>query len=102
MGSLPPADSGAMLAAVLSAVKSDAELRDLAKVLRAEAKRHNSATAAAAFAEGASLPIVAENCPACFDAPKERYRVKCLLATQEAPGGTRERRSRATVHIFVR
>jgi hypothetical protein len=37
-----------------------------------------------AFAEGAALPIVAENCPACFDAPKERYRVKCLLATQEA------------------
>ena len=36
------------------------------------------------FAEGAKLPIVAENCPACFDAPKERYRVKCLLATQEA------------------
>ena len=39
---------------------------------------------AEAFAEGAALPIVAENCPACFDAPKERYRVKCLLATQEA------------------
>ena len=42
MGSLPPADSGAMLAAVLPAVKNDAELRDLAKVLRSEAKRHNS------------------------------------------------------------
>ena len=41
-------------------------------------------TEAEAFAEGAALPIVAENCPACFDAPKERYRVKCLLATQEA------------------
>jgi len=37
-----------------------------------------------AFAVAAHLPIVAENCPACFDAPKERYRVKCLLATQEA------------------
>jgi hypothetical protein len=52
VGTLPPAESGAMLAAVLSAAKNDAELRDLAKVLRAEAKRHNSATAAAAFAEG--------------------------------------------------
>ena len=37
---------------------------------------------AEAFAEGARLPIIADNCPACFDAPKERYRVKCLLATQ--------------------
>ena len=45
-------------------------------------------TEAEAFAEGANLPIVAENCPACFDAPKERYRVKCLLATQ-APRPTR-------------
>ena len=59
VGSLPPADSGAMLAAVLSAVKSDAELRDLAKVLRAEAKRHNSATAAAAFAGGGGAASVA-------------------------------------------
>ena len=39
---------------------------------------------AAAFAEGAGLPVVPETCPACFDAPKERYRIKCLLATQEA------------------
>jgi len=36
------------------------------------------------FAEENGLPIVTENCPACFEAPKERYRVKCLLATQEA------------------
>jgi hypothetical protein len=28
--------------------------------------------------------VVPENCPACFEAPKERYRIKCLLATQEA------------------
>ena len=50
-------------------------IRPLVLVREAEAE---------AFAEGAALPIVAENCPACFDAPKERYRVKCLLATQEA------------------
>ena len=34
------------------------------------------------FAESSRLPIVSENCPACFEAPKERYRLKCLLATQ--------------------
>ena len=28
--------------------------------------------------------MVPENCPACFESPKERYRIKCLLATQEA------------------
>ena len=39
-------------------------------------------TEAEDFAEASSLPIVPENCPACFEAPKERYRVKCLLATQ--------------------
>ena len=39
-------------------------------------------TEAEAFAETSLLPIVPENCPACFEAPKERYRVKCLLATQ--------------------
>lgn len=29
------------------------------------------------------LPIITENCPACFDAPTERQRVKQLLASQE-------------------
>ena len=29
------------------------------------------------------LPVIAENCPACFEAPKERARVKQLLAAQE-------------------
>lgn len=28
------------------------------------------------------LPVIAENCPACFDIPKERHRIKQLLATQ--------------------
>ncbi|ELU08113.1 hypothetical protein CAPTEDRAFT_90010, partial [Capitella teleta] len=35
------------------------------------------------FAEGKKLPIIAENCPACFEAPKERHRMKQLLAAQE-------------------
>lgn len=29
------------------------------------------------------LPVVNENCPACFESPKERQRVKLLLASQE-------------------
>jgi tRNA(Ile)-lysidine synthase TilS/MesJ len=32
------------------------------------------------FAKTANLPIIAENCPACFSAPKERHRVKLMLA----------------------
>ncbi|CAN8006412.1 unnamed protein product [Ixodes hexagonus] len=35
------------------------------------------------FAEEKRLPVIAENCPACFEAPKERHRVKQLLAAQE-------------------
>ena len=35
------------------------------------------------FAETSKLPIIAENCPACFEAPKERQRIKQLLAQQE-------------------
>lgn len=26
------------------------------------------------------LPVVADNCPACFSAPKERHRIKLMLA----------------------
>lgn len=36
-----------------------------------------------AFAEGTRLPIIPENCPGCFEAPKERQRMKQLLAQQE-------------------
>jgi tRNA(Ile)-lysidine synthase TilS/MesJ len=36
-----------------------------------------------AFAEGNRLPIIPENCPGCFEAPKERQRMKQLLAQQE-------------------
>jgi tRNA(Ile)-lysidine synthase TilS/MesJ len=35
------------------------------------------------FSHTAKLPIIIENCPACFEGPKERYRIKTLLASQE-------------------
>lgn len=35
------------------------------------------------FAEDKKLPVVAENCPACFNQATERHRVKQLLAQQE-------------------
>eukprot|EP00730_Choanoeca_flexa_P019292 TRINITY_DN9419_c0_g1_i1.p1 TRINITY_DN9419_c0_g1~~TRINITY_DN9419_c0_g1_i1.p1 ORF type:complete len:1082 (+),score=286.83 TRINITY_DN9419_c0_g1_i1:146-3391(+) len=36
-----------------------------------------------AFAAEAKLPVIQDNCPACFEEPKERYRMKTLLAQQE-------------------
>lgn len=36
-----------------------------------------------AFADSMQLPVIEENCPACFEAPKERVRCKQLLAAQE-------------------
>jgi tRNA(Ile)-lysidine synthase TilS/MesJ len=35
------------------------------------------------FAASAKLPVIPENCPACFEAPTERHRTKQLLAAQE-------------------
>ena len=35
------------------------------------------------FAKSANLPIINENCPACFEEPKERARIKKLLAKEE-------------------
>jgi tRNA(Ile)-lysidine synthase TilS/MesJ len=35
------------------------------------------------FARKANLPIVNENCPACFEEPKERARMKKLLSKEE-------------------
>ena len=35
------------------------------------------------FSEEAKLPVITENCPACFAAPTERHRTKLLLASQE-------------------
>ncbi|MEW5838403.1 MAG: tRNA 2-thiocytidine biosynthesis TtcA family protein [Pseudomonadota bacterium] len=36
------------------------------------------------FAQEARLPVIVENCPACFSMPTERQRIKLLLADQEA------------------
>jgi len=35
------------------------------------------------FASRAALPIIFENCPACFSTPMQRYQMKNLLAEQE-------------------
>ena len=35
------------------------------------------------YAAVADLPVIMETCPACFEAPKERARIKLLLASQE-------------------
>ncbi|EPB80329.1 hypothetical protein ANCCEY_00586 [Ancylostoma ceylanicum] len=35
------------------------------------------------FADSRGLPVVAENCPACFNQATERHRIKQLLAQQE-------------------
>jgi tRNA(Ile)-lysidine synthase TilS/MesJ len=38
----------------------------------------------AAYAESSGLPVVPDSCPACFDSPTERERIKRLLAAEEA------------------
>ena len=35
------------------------------------------------FSYAAGLPVINENCPACFEAPKERHHIKKLLAREE-------------------
>jgi len=35
------------------------------------------------FAKEANLPVINENCPACFEEPKERARIKKLLSREE-------------------
>merc|ERR1711988_1481784 len=35
------------------------------------------------FAKENQLPIIQDNCPACFAAPKERHRIKLVLSQQE-------------------
>merc|ERR1712146_743334 len=37
----------------------------------------------AEFAQENNLPIISDNCPACFAAPKERHRTKLLLSGLE-------------------
>jgi selenocysteine lyase/cysteine desulfurase/tRNA(Ile)-lysidine synthase TilS/MesJ len=36
-----------------------------------------------AFAKDANLPVINENCPACFEEPKERARIKKMLSREE-------------------
>lgn len=36
------------------------------------------------FAEAAKLPVIVENCPACFEKPTQREHMKQLLAAEEA------------------
>ena len=38
----------------------------------------------AAFAEAANMPVIADSCPACFEMPTQRQRMKELLAGEEA------------------
>ncbi|CEM01505.1 unnamed protein product [Vitrella brassicaformis CCMP3155] len=40
-------------------------------------------SATAEFAAANKLPVITDNCPACFAAPKERHRIKVLLSQQE-------------------
>ena len=35
------------------------------------------------FAQAAALPVIADNCPACFRMPSQRQHIKQLLATEE-------------------
>lgn len=37
-----------------------------------------------AFAEGAGLPVIRDNCPACFRMPTQRQHMKALLAAEES------------------
>jgi tRNA(Ile)-lysidine synthase TilS/MesJ len=41
-------------------------------------------SATKAFAQENRLPIINENCPACLEQPKERARVKKMLAKEES------------------
>ncbi|CAH0476125.1 unnamed protein product [Peronospora belbahrii] len=50
-------------------------LRPLAYVREVDLKR---------FAYDSCLPVINENCPACFEEPKERRRVKKMLAQEES------------------
>jgi tRNA(Ile)-lysidine synthase TilS/MesJ len=36
------------------------------------------------FAKAVNLPVINENCPACFEEPKERARVKSMLKREES------------------
>eukprot|EP01069_Polyplicarium_translucidae_P005377 Polyplicarium_translucidae@DN2774_c0_g1_i1.p1 len=40
------------------------------------------------FATENNLPVISDNCPACFSAPKQRLRAKMMLSQQEADNPT--------------
>ena len=43
------------------------------------------------FSYTARLPVINENCPACFEEPKERHRVKKMLSREVRKGRVRAR-----------
>merc|ERR1719219_3349118 len=53
------------------------------------------------FAEMNYLPVIPENCPACFEAPKERHRMKQLLAQQEVLFPKLFKSLRAALHPLI-
>ena len=53
------------------------------------------------FADRVKLPVIPENCPACFEAPKERHRMKQLLAQQEVLFPKLFKSLRAALHPLI-
>ena len=75
-----------MLAAALSTVKGNvAAARGLAKVLRAEAKRHNSAKAAAAFATAGGAHVAGGSPPRRWRAVAVDGVLLAVCGVPEAP-----------------
>ncbi|WP_295543302.1 ATP-binding protein [uncultured Thiohalocapsa sp.] len=69
---------GGQLRTMKAHYRNDAgDLRIIRPLVRARERQM------AAFAAAARLPVVPDSCPACFDAPTERARIKRLLATEE-------------------
>lgn len=53
------------------------------------------------YAKWNNLPVITENCPACFSEPKERRRIKILLAAQENMFPDLFKILRATLHPLM-
>ncbi|MDQ7016185.1 MAG: ATP-binding protein [Gammaproteobacteria bacterium] len=53
------------------------------------------------FAQMAKLPVIAENCPACFSKPQQRQRMKQLLAKQAAQHPTLFKHLRHTLQPLM-
>lgn len=54
------------------------------------------------FAESMSLPVIAENCPACFDMPTQREHMKQLLASEEKQNPTLFKTMKTTLLPLMR